>query len=151
MPQRMFAEGSTWIQDWSFAGRMKLSTNDVIKTIQNFLMVFVQEVNEVASLKSRTEKVDRLLSVFNADFDYLELKLLEAVKFLMICTAVDLYKKLNSGEDVPIFAMLMFARDTSPNPQELLQKHLNCVGDSGGLEQVCAKTRPTSLYKYLPL
>ena len=99
-------------------------------------MAFVKEVDEVKSFKSKSEKMAHLLSVFNKDFVNVELKLLEAVKFLMLCTAVDLYEKLNAGETVPTFAMLMFARDTSPDPQGLLQEHLNHVGDSAGLEQV---------------
>ena len=39
-------------------------------------------------------------------------------------------------QTVPLFAMLLFARDTSSTPRELMANHLNHVGDSGGLEQV---------------
>ena len=40
------------------------------------------------------------------------------------------------SQTVPLFAMLLFARDTSSTPRELMANHLNHVGDSGGLEQV---------------
>ena len=39
-------------------------------------------------------------------------------------------------QTVPLFAMLLFARDTSSTPRDLMTNHLNHVGDSGGLEQV---------------
>jgi hypothetical protein len=42
----------------------------------------------------------------------------------------------NGADDVPLFAMLMFARDTSETPKDLMNNHLREVGNSGGLEQV---------------
>jgi ubiquitin thioesterase otulin len=43
---------------------------------------------------------------------------------------------MEQGNDVPVFAWLMFARDTSENMSSFVRNHLNQVGDSGGLEQV---------------
>jgi ubiquitin thioesterase otulin len=42
----------------------------------------------------------------------------------------------NGSDDVPLFAMLMFARDTSETPKDLMNNHLREVGNSVGLEQV---------------
>ncbi|KAJ1203938.1 hypothetical protein NDU88_007719 [Pleurodeles waltl] len=62
--------------------------------------------------------------------------LYEAVKFLMLCKAIDLYNDNLEGKEVPMFSWLLFARNTSSNPQEFMENHLNQVGYTGGLEQV---------------
>lgn len=54
----------------------------------------------------------------------------------MLYCAVQMYESMNQGKGVPVLAWLLFARDSSADPQSLLQNHLNHVGDSGGLEQV---------------
>lgn len=54
----------------------------------------------------------------------------------MYDAAVHLYTRLSLGEDIPVFAMLLFARDSSESPLGLLTNHLNRTGDTGGLEQV---------------
>ena len=43
---------------------------------------------------------------------------------------------MKANRDVPMFAMIMFARDSSEDPYHFMIKHLNAVGDTGGLEQV---------------
>lgn len=68
-----------------------------------------------------------------------EYSLYEAVKFLMLSRAIELYDDKEKGKDVPLFCVLLFARDTSNDPGQLLTNHLNQVGHTGGLEQVrCA-------------
>lgn len=62
--------------------------------------------------------------------------LYEAVKFLMLSKAIDLYNDNLEGKEVPMFSWLLFARNTSSNPQEFMENHLNQVGYTGGLEQV---------------
>ncbi|XP_023671955.1 uncharacterized protein [Paramormyrops kingsleyae] len=66
----------------------------------------------------------------------LEYGLLEAVKLLMLCTAVELYSCMHRGDPVPDFSWLLFARDSSSCPRAFLTNHLSLVGFSGGLEQV---------------
>lgn len=65
-----------------------------------------------------------------------EYSLYEAVKFLMLNRAIELYDDKEKGEEVPFFSVLLFARDTSSDPGQLLRNHLNQVGHTGGLEQV---------------
>lgn len=81
-------------------------------------------------------RVIHLLSQFNFKPIEYEIRLLEAVKFLMLFKAIKLHQKVKKEEDAPIFAMIMFARDSSQNPHQFMMKHLNAVGDTGGLEQV---------------
>ena len=65
-----------------------------------------------------------------------EYSLYEAVKFLMLNRAIELYDDKEKGREVPFFSVLLFARDTSSDPGQLLRNHLNQVGHTGGLEQV---------------
>lgn len=77
-----------------------------------------------------------MLSLFNEETGNTDFRLLEAVKVVMLYNAVQMYEGMNQGKGVPNLAWLLFARDSSTDPQSLLQNHLNHVGDSGGLEQV---------------
>lgn len=75
-----------------------------------------------------------------------EYKLYEALKFLMLNRAIELYEDKEKGKEVPFFSVLLFARDTSNNPEQLLRNHLNHVGHTGGLEQVrCTPGSPLAL------
>lgn len=65
-----------------------------------------------------------------------EYSLYEAVKFLMLSTAIKLYEDNKKGLEVPEFSWLLFARDTSSDPFQLMKNHLNQLGHTGGLEQV---------------
>lgn len=65
-----------------------------------------------------------------------EYELLEALKFLMLRTAIQLHADMTKGSDVPEFCWLLFARDSSKCPKSLLTNHLKHVGFNGGLEQV---------------
>ena len=71
-----------------------------------------------------------------------EYGLLEALKFLMLRTAVELHGASERGDAVPEFCCLLFARDSSRCPRSLLTNHLQHVGFSGGLEQVRAPLCP---------
>ena len=81
-------------------------------------------------------RVMHLLSNFNFRPIEYEIRLLEAVKFIMLYKAISLYQNMRQDMQVPVFAMIMFARDTSQNPEQFMMNHLNAVGDTGGLEQV---------------
>ncbi len=65
-----------------------------------------------------------------------EIKLFETVKFLMLYSSIKLYNSMHSEDDVKMLPMLLFARDTSQNPQSFMRNHLNHVGDSAGFDQV---------------
>lgn len=65
-----------------------------------------------------------------------EYELLEALKFLMLRTAVALHSEMDEALRVPEFCWLLFARDTSKCPRTFFTNHLRHVGFNGGLEQV---------------
>lgn len=66
----------------------------------------------------------------------LDLHVLEAVKLHMLLQSIKLYEANVKGDDIPLFALLMFSRDTSASPKAFMNNHLCQVGDTGGLEQV---------------
>ena len=101
----------------------------------------------ICGSSSQTERIDSTLSLLNNETE--ELKILEATKLLMFDVAVQLHRRMNKGEDVPIFAMLLFARDSCDSPRRLLTNHLNRTGDTGGLEQVSSCTLLSSPYMYM--
>lgn len=88
-------------------------------------------MSEMKNLADRQAACDEL---FKSEED--EYRLYEAVKFLMLNTAIKLFEDNEKGKAVPVFAWLLFARDTSSNPSQLLENHLNPLGHTGGLEQV---------------
>lgn len=61
---------------------------------------------------------------------------MEAIKLLMLEQAVLMFSRMQQAEEVPVWVYILFARDTSPDPQKFMTQHLNRVGDTGGLEQV---------------
>ena len=96
--------------------------------------LFFFQICKVLDISSQPERVEHILSLFNNEPE--EFQLLEATKLLMYDAAVQLNKRLSRGEDVPVFSMLLFARDSCESPRDLLLNHLNKTGDTGGLEQV---------------
>ncbi|XP_036135507.1 ubiquitin thioesterase otulin isoform X2 [Molossus molossus] len=86
---------------------------------------------ELRTAEARQIACDELFT--NEEEEY---SLYEAVKFLMLHRAIELYDDKEKGKEVPFFSVLLFARDTSSNPGQLLRNHLNQVGHTGGLEQI---------------
>lgn len=90
-----------------------------------------EKLSEIKTLADRQAACDEL---FRSEAD--EYSLFEAVKFLMLNTAIKLHEDNEKGKEVPMFSWLLFARDTSSNPAQLMKNHLNQLGHTGGLEQV---------------
>ncbi|XP_023443789.2 ubiquitin thioesterase otulin isoform X3 [Dasypus novemcinctus] len=88
-------------------------------------------LTEMRTAEARQKACDELFT--NEEEEY---SLYEAVKFLMLSRAIELYADKEKGKEVPFFSVLLFARDTSNDPGQLLRNHLNQVGHTGGLEQV---------------
>lgn len=86
-------------------------------------------------MTSHEERVARTISVLNTN-ETLDLELMEGLKAMMLIELFKLRRRIDDEEDVPIFAHLLFARDSSMTLSDFLKNHLNCVGDTGGLEQV---------------
>ncbi|KAG8272784.1 hypothetical protein J6590_033441 [Homalodisca vitripennis] len=84
--------------------------------------------------QSVEEREDTLQHLLNTD-PTLDLHLMEAVKLHMMVAALNLHDSYSKGQDVPLFSILLFARDTSEVPLDFMNNHLVKVGNTGGLEQ----------------
>lgn len=119
-----------WLSQWSFAGRLDLPMphNDAIKKCLRMLYELIEMSR---SITDDEERVKYFLDLFNSGSDD-EIMFFEALKLLMLHSAIELLEM----ENMPEFAYLLFARDTSETPEKFMMNHLNTVGDTGGLEQV---------------
>ena len=64
----------------------------------------------------------------------------------MFSKAAELYRKLEMGQDVPLWFQFLTLRDQSGTLEDFLKFHLNMVGDSLGLEQVTTTTTTTTTF-----
>ena len=117
----------------------KLYTITVLKNPLSFVL----QISRIYESSTQSERIESALSLLNDETE--ELKILEATKLLMYDAAVQLHRSLSKGEDVPVFGMLLFARDSCECPRDLLINHLNRTGDTGGLEQVIVSS-PLSVF-----
>ncbi|XP_018422881.1 PREDICTED: ubiquitin thioesterase otulin [Nanorana parkeri] len=120
-----------WIKQWRFWNSSGSKTPWL--RIKECLEVLKKKWAEMSKMKIPDNKQEACDEIFQTEDEYC---LYEAVKFLMLRTAVDLYNANENGLEVPVFSWLLFARNTSNNPCEFMKNHLNQVGHSGGLEQV---------------
>lgn len=95
----------------------------------------ILQIEEVCNLPTREQREKRVINLFNTNATF-DIELMEGLKIMMMLEAVSLHQKIRDGEEVAIFAHLLFARETSETVGDLLKNHLNCIGDSGGMEQV---------------
>ncbi|XP_040209484.1 ubiquitin thioesterase otulin isoform X2 [Rana temporaria] len=119
-----------WINLWRFWSPGSKTPGLRIK---EYLELLKKKWAEMSKMKISDKKQVACDEIFQTEEEYC---LYEAVKFLMLRTAVDLYNANENGVEVPVFSWLLFARNTSNNPCEFMKNHLNQVGHSGGLEQV---------------
>ncbi|KAB5579594.1 hypothetical protein PHYPO_G00196780 [Pangasianodon hypophthalmus] len=121
------------VEEWRFpfGSRDEGGAVEQLEHCLKRLRVRWQEAVQCESPAAR-ERVCRQLFVGGRE----EYELLEALKFLMLKTVIQLHSDMKKGSSVPEFCWLLFARDTSKCPRSFLTNHLRHVGFSGGLEQV---------------
>lgn len=121
-----------WLSEWNFGNKLSCNGN---KYLQGFYKCLHALHNLEEDLKQCTCVEDYLMILLNSDSD-LDICLMEAIKILMMVTIIELHESLITNEIVPVFVMILFARNTSLSLQEFIFNHLNCVGDTTRLEQV---------------
>lgn len=119
------------IREWQFPLESK---KNKVELLQHCLELLQKRWQEAVQCKSPQERERFCQQVFKGHDE--EYELLEALKFLMLRTAIQLHSDMMKGSDVPEFCWLLFARDSSKGPKSLLTNHVRHVGFSGGLEQV---------------
>nr|XP_010302611.1 PREDICTED: ubiquitin thioesterase otulin-like [Balearica regulorum gibbericeps] len=107
---------------------------EISDEIKEYLILLRKKWKSISEIKGPIEKQEACDKLFKNEEE--EYCLYEALKFLMLNTAIELYNDDKNGRRVPVFSWLLFARDTSSNPCQLMHNHLNHIGHSGGLEQV---------------
>lgn len=100
---------------------------------------------QIERLQAASDRESALVNMLNND-PWLDARLCEAVKLLMLVGALELKVASDKGQPLPLFAELLFARDTSSTPNDLMHNHLRHVGDTAGLEQVGKLLVNTVLY-----
>ncbi|NXL91040.1 OTUL thioesterase, partial [Alectura lathami] len=123
-----------WIKQWQQKQKPTRKIGEISAEIKGHLMLLRKKWKYISDIKGAAEKQEACDKLFRSEEE--EYSLYEALKFLMLNTAIELYDSEKSGRRVPVFSWLLFARDTSSNPCQLMLNHLNQIGHSGGLEQV---------------
>lgn len=121
-----------WLRSWNFAGRLPYAGENVENGIRDCLLSIDSTIER---LQLASDKESALANMLNAD-PWLDARLCEAAKLLMLVGALELRNAADQGAPLPLFAELLFARDTSSTPCDLMNNHLKNVGDTAGLEQV---------------
>ncbi|XP_034251657.1 uncharacterized protein LOC117651607 isoform X2 [Thrips palmi] len=121
-----------WLRSWNFAGRLPYAGDNVENGIRDCLLSMDSTIER---LQAASDRESALVNMLNND-PWLDARLCEAVKLLMLVGALELKAAADQGQPLPLFAELLFARDTSSTPNDLMHNHLRHVGDTAGLEQV---------------
>lgn len=121
-----------WLRSWNFAGRLPYAGDNVENGIRDCLLSLDSTIER---LQAASDRESALVNMLNND-PWLDARLCEAMKLLMLVGALELKVAADQGQPLPLFAELLFARDTSSTPNDLMHNHLRHVGDTAGLEQI---------------
>ncbi|XP_020636943.3 ubiquitin thioesterase otulin isoform X1 [Pogona vitticeps] len=133
LPQKLMAKYD-WIAQWQLRRKWTSKVENLMDEIKECLMLLMRKWKNLSEMTNVAERLAACDELFRSEEE--EYKLYEAVKFLMLNIAVKLYEDNEKGKEVPVFSWLLFARDTSSDPSQLMENHLNQLGHTGGLEQV---------------
>ncbi|KFO30201.1 Protein FAM105B, partial [Fukomys damarensis] len=133
LPEKLISRYN-WIRQWKLGLKLDGRSEDLVEKIKESLALLRKKWAGLAEMKTAEERQMACDELFTNEEE--EYSLYEAVKFLMLNRAIELYDDKEKGKEVPFFSVLLFARDTSNDPGQLLRNHLNQVGHTGGLEQV---------------
>ncbi|XP_026093398.1 uncharacterized protein LOC113066034 isoform X1 [Carassius auratus] len=135
LPEKIEAQEHL-IARWVFPSECKPENEkeSSVERLKCYLDLLKKKWQAAVACESPEEKHNLCECVFQGGEE--EYGLLEALKFLMLAKAVELHQNMMADQEVPVFCWLLFARDTSENPQTLLANHLSQIGFSGGVEQV---------------
>ncbi|KAK2900871.1 hypothetical protein Q8A67_008986 [Cirrhinus molitorella] len=129
-PKEMHSD-QDFIKEWQFPFEPSKSK---VQHLEQCLEQLKKKWQEAVHCERLEEREQMCQQVFKGHEE--EYELLEALKFLMLRTAIQLHSDMEKGSDVPEFCWLLFARDSSKCPKTFFTNHLRHVGFSGGLEQV---------------
>jgi len=130
----LLSEQYHWITNWSFANRLTLLNGSFVDNMDSCLSYLSQIVDKSTQCFDDSQRYRMVLDMMNKEEEN-EVRIFEAVKFLMLYSSIQLYDKIQNQE-FTLLGSLLFARDTSPDPEAFMKNHLNCVGDTAGIDQL---------------
>lgn len=123
-----------YMNEWNFANRLPFAKGSVQMKLAECLHALFEQVAAVSLMPSEACREDYLVALFNHNPDT-DLRLLEAVKVLMMLRAVSLYEDFTSGRAVASYVWQLFTRDSSRSIEQLFMNHINSIGDTTRLSQ----------------
>uniref|UniRef100_A0A8C0L9U1 OTU deubiquitinase with linear linkage specificity n=1 Tax=Canis lupus dingo TaxID=286419 RepID=A0A8C0L9U1_CANLU len=111
LPEKLISKYN-WIKQWKLGLKFKGKNEDLVDKIKESLTLLRKKwagLAEMRTAEARQVACDELYKISNAN------------------RAIELYDDKENGKEVPFFSVLLFARDTSNDPGQLLRNHLNQV------------------------
>ncbi|KAK2142840.1 hypothetical protein LSH36_908g01069 [Paralvinella palmiformis] len=130
----------SFLKKWSFANRLPYDSDSVMDRIQDCLESFYTQMDQLSSISSSSAREIALVELLNFDPE-VDLKLMEAVKVLMMLKAIKMYESYmglvqSEVSKPPVFVWLMYSRQSSQTPEALFNNHINPLGDVSPAHQV---------------
>nr|KAG5714564.1 hypothetical protein BaRGS_007010 [Batillaria attramentaria] len=130
------ADPGSGLQHWTFGNRLQWKGEaDKFSLICKCVLSLYATIEEMSVVPTQEERKARTLNLLNSS-EIFSTQLMEGMKLMMLFGVADLEREMAKGSEVPTFAWLLFARDTSETVVDFVKNHLNCVGDSAGVDQV---------------
>ncbi|XP_075528640.1 uncharacterized protein LOC142560422 isoform X4 [Dermacentor variabilis] len=120
----------TWLESWAFHQRLQYT-----QALQGFweCLSSLQDLEDQLRLTPSPEAM--LAGMLNED-PALDAKLMEAVKIVMLKSALDLFvAQKDSDTPCPLFATVLFSQVTSTSPEVYLVNHISRLGKSRALPE----------------
>ncbi|KAJ8277046.1 hypothetical protein GJAV_G00070880 [Gymnothorax javanicus] len=135
LPEKLAVEMEP-VQSWKFPSELHKAegTGGAVEQLKQHLKLLQKTWQAVVEAGSGEERQSLCDVIFQGGEE--EHGLLEAVKLLMLNSAVELHGHMETDQEVPEYCWLLFARDDSGSPSAFLTNHLTHIGFGGGLEQV---------------
>ncbi|XP_076352963.1 uncharacterized protein LOC143248463 isoform X2 [Tachypleus tridentatus] len=131
--EKWLSDSCPWLKLWNFSEELPYRKTNCLQGFQTCLQMLEETEKEVAI--TTTDVEDFLVTKLNSN-PTLDLHLMEAVKLLMLVSAIELYPRYQSQENLPVFIWLLFARETSRTPKDLMLNHLNALKQTKHIREV---------------
>mgnify|MGYP001793061137 CR=1 FL=1 len=102
---------------------MREECTSIIRWFISVNSLISMQTASIMSLETLDERKMQLTHIFNMTAGVRAL-LSEGIQLLIFMKVADLYTRYVSNEDIPIFAWLLFARQSSENPRSYYANHI---------------------------
>ncbi|XP_064476924.1 uncharacterized protein LOC135390890 isoform X2 [Ornithodoros turicata] len=122
------SENGSWLRRWQFPARLKHNGS----CLEGFweCLSCLQTIEDQLKDTNSADKEYVLAALLNKD-PVIDAQISDAVKLVMLKCALELYEDQVDEVVVPMFATVMFSRESSRTPEDFLLNHLNRIGSEG--------------------